>query len=147
MVNHPLEGKQEASIKCMDMAARVKLYGTDPIFIFDPDNKTNRPVPGIHDNANIYWPLYPEQLRRLFIKSFTVGLNNPSKRVTEPEWMNLFANMMSGLMKCTCGASVFYDESLEANGVAHTCWNCQQTVKVATRIVIRKEYCGTKSEQ
>lgn len=45
MVNHPLEGKQEASIKCMDMAARVKLYGTDPIFIFDPDNKTNRPVP------------------------------------------------------------------------------------------------------
>lgn len=31
MVNHPLEGKQEASIKCMDMAARVKLYGTDPI--------------------------------------------------------------------------------------------------------------------
>ena len=24
--------------------------------------------------------------------------------------MNLFANMMSGLMKCTCGASVFYDE-------------------------------------
>ena len=69
MVNHPLEGKQEASIKCMDMAARVKLYGTDPIFIFDPDNKTNRPVPGIHDNANIYWPLYPEQLRQLFIKS------------------------------------------------------------------------------
>lgn len=117
MVNHPLEGKQEASIKCMDMAARVKLYGTDPIFIFDPDNKTNRPVPGIHDNANIYWPLYPEQLRQLFIKSFTVGLNNPSKRVTEPEWMNLFANMMSGLMKCTCGASVFFDESLEANGV------------------------------
>ena len=138
MVNHPLEGKQEASIKCMDMAARVKLYGTDPIFIFDPDNKTNRPVPGIHDNANIYWPLYPEQLRQLFIKSFTVGLNNPSKRVTEPEWMNLFANMMSGLMKCTCGASVFYDESLEANGVAHTCWNCQQTVKVPTRIVIGK---------
>ena len=41
-------------------------------------------------------------------------------------------------MKCTCGASVFYDESLEANGVAHTCWNCQQTVKVPTRIVIGK---------
>ncbi len=52
--------------------------------------------------------------------------------------MNLFANMMSGLMKCTCGASVFYDESLEVNGVAHTCWNCQQTVKVPTRIVIGK---------
>lgn len=138
MVNHPLEGKQEASIKCMDMAARVKLYGTDPIFIFDPDNKTNRPVPGIHDNANIYWPLYPEKLRELFTKSFTVGLNTPSKRVTEPEWMNLFANMMSGMTKCSCGASVFYDESLEAKGVAHTCWNCQQAVPIPTKIVIGK---------
>ena len=54
MVNHPLEGKLEASIRCMDMAARVKLYGTDPVFIFDPNNKTNRPVKGIHDNATIY---------------------------------------------------------------------------------------------
>ena len=26
----------------------------------------------------------------------------------------------------------------KANGVAHTCWNCQQTVKVPTRIVIGK---------
>ena len=40
MVNHPLEGKLEANIKWMDYAARVKLYGTDPVFIFDPDNRT-----------------------------------------------------------------------------------------------------------
>ena len=39
MVNHPLEGRLEANIKCMDYAARVKLYGTDPVFIFDPDAK------------------------------------------------------------------------------------------------------------
>ncbi len=138
MVNHPLEGKQEASIKCMDMAARVKLYGTNPIFIFDPDNKTNRPVQGIHDNANIYWPMYPEKLRKLFIKSFTVGLTEPSKRVTEPEWMTLFANMMSGMLKCKCGAANFYDEENEANGVAHVCWNCQSTIPVPTKLVIGK---------
>lgn len=70
MVNHPLEGKLEASIRCMDMAARVKLYGTDPVFIFDPNNKTNRPVKGIHDNATIYWPLYPEKLRQMFTRAF-----------------------------------------------------------------------------
>lgn len=138
MVNHPLEGKLEASIKCMDMAARVKLYGTDPVFIFDPDNKANRPVKGIHDNANIYWPLYPEKLRQMFIKSFTVGLTQPSKRVTEPEWMTLFANMMSSIMKCSCGASVFYDEELEASGAAHVCWHCQNTVQVPSKIVIGK---------
>ncbi len=138
MVNHPLEGKQEASIKCMDMAARIKLYGTNPIFIFDPDDKTNRPVKGIHDNANIYWPLYPEKLRQMFIKSFTIGLTQPNKRVTEPEWMSLFANMMSGIMKCSCGASVFYDEELEAKGATPVCWNCQNAVMAPTKIVIGK---------
>lgn len=138
MVNHPLEGKQEANIKCMDMAARVKLYGTDPIFIFDPDNKTNRPVKGIHDNANIYWPLYPERLRQLFTKSFTIGLTQPSKRVTEPEWMALFANMMSGMLTCSCGASVFYDEELETKGLAHECWNCRKAVNVPSKLIVGK---------
>lgn len=138
MVNHPLEGKLEASIKCMDMAARVKLYGTDPVFIFDPDNKTNRPVKGIHDNANIYWPMYPEKLRQMFIKSFTIGLTQPSKRVTEPEWMTLFSNMMSGMLQCSCGASNFYDEEKEIQGVAHVCWNCQQAISVPRKIVVGK---------
>jgi serine/threonine protein kinase len=138
MVNHPLDGKLEASIKCMDYAARVKLYGTDPVFIFDPDNKTNRPVKGIHDNANIYWPLYPEKMRQMFTKAFTVGLNEPSKRITEPEWMTLFANMMSGMLQCSCGASVFYDEDLETKGAAHICWNCQKTVQVPPKMIIGK---------
>ena len=138
MVNHPLEGKLEASIKCMDMAARVKLYGTDPVFIFDPDNKSNRPVKGIHDNANIYWPMYPEKLRQLFTKSFTTGLTEPSKRVTEPEWMTLFANMMSGQIMCGCGARNFYDEDLEAKGVAHICWHCQNALQVPAKIIIGK---------
>ena len=138
MVNHPLEGKLEASIKCMDMAARVKLYGTDPVFIFDPDNKTNRPVKGIHDNANIYWPLYPEKLRQMFTKSFTEGLTSPSKRITEPEWMRMFSNMMSGMIQCECGAWNFYDEDLETKGAAHICWNCQKAIRIPTKLIIEK---------
>ena len=99
---------------------------------------TNRPVKGIHDNANIYWPMYPEKLRKMFTKAFTVGLTEPNKRITEPEWMNLFANMMSGMLKCSCGARNFYDEELEKNGAAHVCWHCQQAVPVPAKIVIGK---------
>lgn len=138
MVNHPLDGKVEASIRCMDMAARVKLYGTDPIFIFDPDNKTNRPLKGYQDNALIYWPLYPQKLRDMFTKAFTTGLREPNKRVTEPEWLSLFANMMSGIMVCSCGAHVFYDEELEKNGAGCTCWNCSNVVPVPVKIGIGK---------
>lgn len=137
MVNHPLDGKKEADIRCMDMAARVRLYGTDPIFIFDPDNTSNRPVKGYHDNALIYWPIYPEKLRKMFTKAFTVGLREPNKRITEPEWMNLFANMMSGTVQCQqCGARIFYDEEKEKLGAAHTCWNCQDTVPMPVKLVI-----------
>lgn len=139
MVNHPLDGKLEASIKCMDMAARVKLYGTNPVFIFDPNNKTNRPVKGYQDNALIYWPIYPEKLRQMFTKAFTTGLTSPNLRITEPQWMDLFANMMSGMMQCPkCGARVFYDEDLEKAGVAHTCWNCHNPILVPAKIVIGK---------
>ncbi len=81
-VNHPLEGKLEASIRCMDMAARVKLWRHRSAFIFDPNNKTNRPVKGIHDNATIYWPLYPEKLRQMFTKAFTAGLNEIQANVS-----------------------------------------------------------------
>ena len=139
MVNHPLEGRLEAQIKCMDMAAREKLYGTDPVFIFDPDNKTNRPVKGIHDNATIYWPIYPEKLRQMFTKAFTTGLTDPKKRITELEWMTTFANMMSGMMQCPkCGARIFYDEDLVAKGAGHLCWNCSSSIAVPTRLVVGK---------
>lgn len=139
MVNHPLDGKVEANIKCMDMAARIKLYGTDPIFIFDPDNKMNRPVKGYQDNALIYWPIYPEKLRSMFTKAFTIGLTTPNKRITEPQWMDLIANMMSGMMQCPkCGARIFFDEEIEKKGAAHTCWNCQNPVQVPVKIRIGK---------
>jgi len=139
MVNHPLEGKLEAAIKCMDMAAREKLYGTDPVFIFDPDNKTNRPVKGIHDNAEIYWKIYPEKLRQMFTKAFTDGLVDPKKRITELEWMTTFSNMMSGTVQCpNCGARIFYDEELVAKGAAHVCWNCYETVQMPPILKVGK---------
>lgn len=137
MLNHPLEGRLEAEIKCMDIHAMNKLYGTNPVFIFDPDNKTNRPVRGYQDNAIIYWDLYPENLKALFTQAFTVGIASPNRRVTENKWLETFANLMSGLITCPkCGAEVFYDETKEQIGVAHMCWGCQGTVAVPAKLVI-----------
>ena len=137
MLNHPLEGKREAQIKCMDIHAMNKLYGTDPLFIFDPDNKDNRPLAGYQDNALVFWDLYPRQLKELFITSFTTGLKQPNRRITESKWLETFANLMSGIIICqSCGAEVFYDSQKEGNGVAHTCWSCQNTVTVPTKLVI-----------
>lgn len=138
MVNHPLEGAEEAKIRCMDIYAMNKLYGTKPIFIFDPNNKKNRPVPGYHDNAIIYWNIYPQYFQNLFIKSFTIGLNEPAKRITEKEWQDGIAKLISGIIICPeCGAELFYDE--EKGDLEHICWNCNKMVKVPSRIVIGKK--------
>ncbi len=139
LLGHPLEGKQEAQIKCMDMLAMNKLYGTNPIFVFDPQDKSNRPVKGYHDNVLIYWDIYPQALKDLFTKSFTVGLKEPAKRVTENKWLEVIGNMITGIVTCPdCGAEIIYDSDKERLGAAHVCWNCSRTVKMPSKIRIDK---------
>lgn len=139
IVNHPLEGEQEAKIKCMDIHAMRLIYGSNPIFIFDPNNKTNRPVPGYQDNANIYWDIFPQNVKDLFIESFTTGLKDPRQRVTENTWLDVFANLITGIIRCpSCKYEIFYDESKEKLGVAHTCWHCSSVAKVPTKMIIGK---------
>ena len=139
MLNHPLEGKLEAEIKCMDIHAMNKLYGTNPVFIFDPENKSNRPIRGYQDNALIFWDLYPDVLKSLFTQAFTVGIESPNKRVTENKWLETFSNLMSGIITCPdCGAEVFYDEAKESMGVVHTCWGCQNAVNIPAKLEIGK---------
>ena len=137
MISHPLEGAEEAKIKCMDPPAMRRLYGDNPIFIWDPGNKKNRPVKGYHDNARIYWQIYPQYIKDLFIQSFTTGLKNPAKRVTENQWMEALAKLMSGIIVCQdCGAKNFYDEEKGKDG--HVCWNpkCGHTIRIGSKLVI-----------
>ncbi|MBR2660454.1 MAG: protein kinase [Clostridia bacterium] len=139
MMGHPLEGKLEADIRCMDIHAMNRLYGTNPVFVFDPNNKTNRPVKGYQDNVLIYWDIYPQIIRDLFMRSFTEGLTAPNKRVTEKQWLDAFANLMTGIIACPgCGAEVFFDESKVASGVAHTCWNCGRATQYPVSIIVGK---------
>src|SRR5262245_53473833 len=47
MMHHPLEGKKELAIKCLDLPAMKKLYGTEPLFIFDPSTNRMRRIRSI----------------------------------------------------------------------------------------------------
>ena len=137
MISHPLEGAEEAKIKCLDPAAMTQLYGTNPIFIFDPNNDKNRPVKGYHDNAIIFWELYPKYIKDLFIQSFTEGLNTPGKRVTENQWFDALAKLRSGIIKCQgCGVENFFDEDKPKD--QHVCWNCHKKITVGSQLVIGK---------
>lgn len=138
MVHHPLEGKKEFSIKCLDLPAMTKLYGTEPVFIFDPANDSNRPVPGSHDNALEFWPIYPEFVRNLFIRAFTEGIRDPRHgRVRESEWRGAMAQLRDSLIYCgSCGAENFYDaEVLKASGGKPSlCWSCKKETRLPPRL-------------
>lgn len=139
MLNHPLEGALEAEIRCMDIHAMNKLYGTSPVFIWDPEDCSNRPVAGYQDNAILFWDLYPDKLKKLFTKSFTEGLTVPAKRVTENKWLECFAEMLSGIMACPkCHAEVFYDRDKYDKGDNHICWACGNAVTPPVMMYIGK---------
>lgn len=125
MLSHPLEGEQEAKQKCLDYETTQKLYGSNPVFIFDPNNDSNRPVKGHQDNADVFWKIYPESLKRLFVRCFTVGIHNKEKRPSEDEWIIALKKARETITICQiCKAEVFMESIDECS-----CWRCGNTIK------------------
>jgi eukaryotic-like serine/threonine-protein kinase len=140
IVHHPLEGKKESATHCLDLPAMTKLYGTVPIFIFDPNDHSNEPDPRYHQNAINGWPVLPSFLRDLFTRAFTDGLRDPQNgRVREGEWRVAMARLRDSIFPCPhCSAENFYDpDALKANGGRPgLCWSCNDQLTLPLRIRI-----------
>lgn len=137
MIQHPLDGKRELAIKCLDLPALEKLYGFDPLFIFDPQDESNRPDPTVHRNALAFWPIYPQSLKELFTRSFTSGLHDPRHgRVKETEWRTALIQLRDAIFPCpNCNAENFYDDSAEIS-IQRECWACKQTLHTPLRLLL-----------
>jgi len=141
MIHHPLEGKRESEIKCFDLPAMTKLYGTHPVFIFDPLNKSNRPVDGLHDNAIAFWNIYPQFIKDIFTKCFTKGIRDLNgSRITESEWREILTKLKNSILNCSCGVENFYDwESYSKFGKTGLCWACNTELKLPPRMKIKND--------
>ena len=107
--NHPLEGKA-TNPPCMTEELETKYYGSDPVFIFDPVNKSNIPIQGIHKSAIAKWPLFPQYIRDAFIKDFgSEQLRARVPRMMEKEWLEIFIRLRSEIIQCGCGREIFAD--------------------------------------
>lgn len=134
-LSHPLIGRRELDIHCFDLPAMRQLFGTRPLFIFDPLDTSNAPVAGHHDNALVYWAIYPKFLKDLFMRSFTDGLNDRSSRVGETEWRGAFAQLRDSIILCGgCQAENFYDSEAVRMGETSTCWSCRAGLTLPARI-------------
>jgi len=94
----PMEGEKAVNNLCLPQNAP---------FVYDPDDSSNRPVKGLHDNVINLWKAYPDYIKNAFTVSFTEGLNKPNKRIIENEWQKLFIQLRSEIITCRCGKSGF----------------------------------------
>ncbi|WP_064750281.1 serine/threonine protein kinase [Solirubrobacter soli] len=131
--HHPLEGRLERGIHCLDSAAMFRLFAEDPIFIFHPDDTRNRPVPGEQDAAIRLWEIYPASLRELFTQAFTEGVRDPTARVGEGEWQLALASLRDAIFPCPdCGRSNVYD----TEGTLGRCYVCGSRLDPPPRMLL-----------
>ena len=111
-VSHPLEGKA-TNPPCLTEELEKKYYGSDPVFIFDPTNKSNIPVAGIHRNAIAKWPLFPQYICDRFIESFSHAQlhshETQTPRLLDSDWLKSFIRLRSDIITCSCGSEIFAD--------------------------------------
>ena len=138
--NHPLEGKQTTSIPCMTEKLEKKLYGENPVFIWDIADDSNRPVRGIHNNVIKRWGLFPEILRNTFLKAFSKELmtdhSERQMRVMEIAWKKVFITIRNTLIPCPyCKNETF----INPNESETQCINCGKQISKPNILQLGKE--------
>ena len=104
-MSHPLDGVRRLQSPYTPSLQR-RIYGTEPVFIFDPNNDCNRPDLGRDKNALLGWSLIPDYVQDLFVRTFTSGMPAEGKtkeqleverqsRPSEREWLAVLHQWMN----------------------------------------------------
>lgn len=138
--HHPYHGKMEYECEEFDNKAKLQIYGKDPVFIMNPNDRRNAlPIdPETGELAEGYadvpgmWDLLPAKLKSAFMHSFTVGINDPDARLREYDWLKIFTSMLDNITYCPKDkAEVFaLDKNLR-------CWYCGEEVKKPQVLTIK----------
>lgn len=128
---HPLEGKRSLT-PALTPQLQERLYGTEPLFIMDEENKGNAPDPVIHKNM-AGWRLLPDYMQKLFSDAFSQkALMNPGARPREKEWMKNLVRFHSSIVPCSCGNEIF----MQAAGACE-CERCKRKAAVPCRLKLQ----------
>ena len=123
MRGDPLEGKRVVRCVVLTGAKELEFYGKDPLFVFDENDDSNRPVAGIHSNVLKNWPLYPEYVRDEFKKAFGPGLKDKSARIIPNAWYKVLSRLRMDIVSCPCGRQSFFSTSDDGSDM-YACSRC-----------------------
>lgn len=133
-IEHPLEGKYSTP-PCMTPELEKKFYGSDPVFVLDPEDDRNAANNQLNTNTLRFWKIYPEYIRDLFIQSF--GKNSvqpPYDRIIEKTWLDAFVRLRSETVPCPhCGKETFITE-----GYTVSCMYCGDPLTCTSHIKFRR---------
>lgn len=154
-MHHPLYGKRVMRIHCLDYPARLELCGEQPIFIFDPENKSNQALNFLQDpsglaggNAILFWKIYPDWFKDLFLRAFTDGLKYKKFRVRVSEWKVSITKLLEHLFHCQCEAENFYQrKSFQGEKFLQTCWSCSKLLQLPPRVKINEHIMMISNER
>ena len=135
---HPFACAKENNVKVSDIAQIQETSFRDSVVAPQPiENIKNGFFPFFDKKDGITTPIYapafqylPEEIQVLFIRTFVEGYEDPSKRVTEDEWIAALKN--TKFVKRECGANeakkVHY--FFEHNVVCPICATQERIVKM-----------------
>lgn len=97
-IDHPMDGKAFAKYPIHNDKVSDYLYATKPVFHFDPYNTSNSADEVYAPNALQRWGFFNDELKELFIRTFTVGIEEYYKRPAENEWIIAISKMRDKLI-------------------------------------------------
>lgn len=123
---HPLVGKRGAR---RDEETDMHLFGTNPLFVFDLTNASNRPLEN-DENSRINWSCLPSHMKSIFRRAFSQeALSDPGRRPKENDWLRELALFRSEITTCRhCGNEAFLQ-----NAGPGKCDSCGRELKSRLR--------------
>lgn len=119
----PFRGKAELEFICLDEQALLTLHGLRPVFLFDPEDASNRPDPRHHPAPLLLWSLYPAALQACFLRTFCAGLREPRERTMTGEWKQAILAALDSRRLCTHCLQENFPSGSGSVGDAR-CWQC-----------------------
>jgi len=118
---HPLDGKRRMQ-PCNEQIDTY-LFGTHPVYMFNPNDASNRPIPQDSFGRNQQQVIdkfnkYPKYFKDAMRKTFVDGLYDGEKRTTMTEWLEILERLYNDSFICEqCGEEYFLDANEKACSV------------------------------
>lgn len=127
-MGNPFEGECLKKYVIVDEKAEYKMFGSNPVYIYDEHNNCNRPIRGYHTTVLKKYPYLPSYIKEAFQRTFVDGLKDRENgRTTELEWLKLLCKYRDELITCSCGKEYIYGFSEKKRN--NKCPFCKQETR------------------